>query len=224
MTHYQAGTRVIHTALAYCVLLTAPTGVVHAQQFEPELKLSFDLALVNPSGEVVGTEVGAGAVSVDIDSKAGAGLRLEYRFSPVLGVEFGLLGTSSFDVNVGNLGDGVGVETGISSFTPLTIGLNYHFPTNNSLDLYAGPFLAFVRDGEVSVQTGTCGVVTSETVDTDTSWGVILGIALPLGSGNWFLQSNLRYVDTDMKGSTSDGRFESSFDPLIFSIGFGYRF
>ena len=224
MSHHKTGTRVFRTTLAYCVLLIAPTCLLHAQQFEPELRLAFDLALVNPSDEVVATEVGVGGVSVDIDSKAGAGLRLEYRFSPALGVEFGLLGTSSFDVNVGNLGNGVGVETGISSFTPLTIGLNYHFPTDQSLDLYAGPFLAFVRYGDVSVQTGTGGVVTSETVDTDTGWGVILGIDLPLGSGNWLLQSNLRYIDTSLTGSTSDGRFDGDFDPLIFSIGFGYRF
>ena len=66
--------------------------------------------------------------------------------------------------------------------------------------------------------------MTSETVDTDTGWGVILGIDLPLGSSNWLLQSNLRYIDTSLTGSTSDGRFDSDFDPLIFSIGFGYRF
>jgi len=197
---------------------------VQAQQFEPELKLAFDLALVNPSGEVVGTEVGVGGVSVDIDTKAGAGLRLEYRFAPALGIEFGLLGASSFDVKVGDLGNGVGVATGVNSFAPLTLGLNYHFPAGDSFDLFAGPFLASVRYGDVSVQTGIGGVVTTETVDTDTGWGVILGVDLPLGSGNWLLQSNLRYIDTNMKGATSDGGFDSNFDPLIFSIGFGYRF
>lgn len=223
MTQYRTSARVFRTALAFMLLIT-PIYVTHAQAFEPVLKLAFDLALVNPSGEVVGTEVGVGGVNVDIDSKAGAGFRLEYLFTPALGVEFGLLGASSFDVNVGNLGNGIGVETGIDSFAPLTIGLNYHFPTDHSLDLFAGPFLASVRYGEVSVQTGTGGVVTTETVDTDTGWGVILGIDLPLGSGNWLLHSNLRYIDTNMKGSTSDDQFDSNFDPLIFSIGFGYRF
>ena len=32
------------------------------------------------------------------------------------------------------------------------------------------------------------------------------------------------YTDTSLTGSSSDGRFDSDFDPLIFSIGFGYRF
>lgn len=223
MTQHRTRTRTFYTVLTFLILIT-PISLTHAQAFEPGLRLAFDLALVNPSGEVVSTEVGVGGVSVDIDSKAGAGFRLEYRFTPTLGVEFGLLGASSFDTNVGNLGNGFGVETGIDSFAPLTLGLNYHFPTDHSLDLFAGPFLALVRYGDVSVQTGTGGVVVTETVDSDTGWGVILGIDLPIGSSGWLLQSNLRYIDTDMTGSTSDGRFDSSFDPLIFSIGFGYRF
>jgi outer membrane protein W len=223
MTQDTGNTRVLQIAVAL-VLLTTAICPVRAQQFEPELRLAFDLALVNPSGDVVSTEVGVGGVSVDIDSKAGAGFRFEYRFTRALGVEFGLLGASSFDVNVGDTGNGIGVATGVNSFAPLTLGFNYHFPAGDTFDLFAGPFLAFVRYGDVSVQTGTGGVVTAEAVDTDTGWGVILGADLPLGSGNWLLHSNLRYIDTSMKGANSDGRFDSDFDPLIFSIGFGYRF
>lgn len=215
--------RVLQAAFAI-ILLATTVNPSNAQQFESGLRLALDLALVNPSGDVVRTQVGVGGVSVDIDSKAGAGIRFEYRFSQALGVEFGMLGASSFDVKVGDLGDGFGVATGVSSFTPLTFGLNYHFLSGDSVDLFAGPFLAAVQYGDVSVQTGVGGVVTTESVDSDTGWGVVLGIDVPLGSSNWLFQSNLRYIDTNMKGTSSDGPFDSDFDPLIFSIGFGYRF
>ena len=195
-----------------------------AQSFEPSVKLSFDLAMVNPSGDNVTTDVGTGGVSVDFDPKAGAGLRLEYRFSESLGLEFGFLGASSFEVNVGDLGDSFGVESSVSSFAPLTVGLNYHFDSSERFDLYAGPLLAFVRYGDVSVQTGTGGVQTIDSVDSDTGFGLILGVDVPLGQSNWLLQSNLRYIATELTGSTADGSFDSDFDPLILSIGFGYRF
>jgi hypothetical protein len=38
------------------------------------------------------------------------------------------------------------------------------------------------------------------------------------------LQSNLRYIQTNMKGMAEDGVFDSDFDPLILSVGFGYKF
>jgi outer membrane protein W len=161
---------------------------------------------------------------VDFDPKAGAGLRLEYRFSKSLGFEFGFLGTSSFAVDVGDLGDGFGTATSVSSFAPLTTGINYHFNASERVDLYAGPLFAFVRYGDVSVRTGTGGVQTIDSVDSDTGFGFILGLDVPLGSSNWLFQSNLRYIATGLAGSTADGSFDSDFDPLILSVGVGYRF
>jgi len=212
------------TALAALVIAVTPFWPCNAQTFEPSVKLAFDLAFINPSGNTFQTSVGSGGVSVNFDPGAGAGLRLEYLFAEALGVEFGVLGASSFDVTVGDLGDGFGVSTSISSFAPLTLGLNYHFSSGNRVDFYAGPFLALVRYGDVDVETGTSGVITTEAVDTDTGWGVIVGLDIPLRSGKWLLQSNLRYIQTNMKGTTDDGAFDADFDPLIISFGFGYRF
>jgi len=214
----------LSAAIAALVIAIAPFWSCNAQTFEPGVKLAFDLAFIDPSGDNVAAGVGPGGVNVNLDPGAGAGLRLEYRFAETLGVEFGVLGASTFDVTVGDLGDGLGVSTGISSFAPLTLGLNYHFSSGDRVDFYAGPFLALVRYGDVSVQTGTSGVVAREAVDTDTGWGVIVGLDIPLGSGSWLLQSNMRYIQTNMKGTAANGTFDSDFDPLILSVGFGYRF
>ncbi len=196
----------------------------HAQQFDPSWRLHVEFAVVDPSGDFATVDVGGSGVVVGFDSAVGAGLRGEYQFSKLLGVEIGALGASSFEVRTGIFSDLVGTAVDVNSFAPFTVGLNFHLAPDSSIDLYTGPFLAIVKYGNVNVQTGIGGVTTGESVDTDVSWGAIAGLDFPIGKRGWSIQTSLRYIDTNMKGVSAGSPFDSEFDPVIFSLGFGYRF
>ena len=215
--------RVLSASLAGLVFATV-WRPVHAQTFEPTWQLALDLAFVDPSGDSLSVNVGGAGVDIEIDDKMGVGIRAEYLFSESLAVEIGVLGTSSIDVTVGDLGNAFGVATRISNFAPVTLGLNYHFATDSRVDFFAGPYLAIVNYGDIDVEAGTGGAAAEVSVDTDFGWGAIAGLEVPIGASRWSLQSNVRYIDTNMKGSSDGNAFNGDFDPFIFSIGFACRF
>jgi hypothetical protein len=62
----------------------------HAQHFDPSWRLHVEFAVVDPSGDFATVDVGGSGVVVGFDSAVGAGLRGEYQFSKLLGVEIGL--------------------------------------------------------------------------------------------------------------------------------------
>ncbi len=205
-------------------LLFACTQPAGGQEFQPGWRLHLDLAVVNASGDFVAVDVGGAGVDVDFDSAVGAGLRGEYRFSELLGVEIGVLGAGSVDVKAGVFDGGVGTAVGVNSFSPVSLGLNFHLTADSPVDVYAGPLLAIVNYGDVDVETGIGGATTSVSVDSDVGWGAIVGLDVPIGSRGWTLQTNVRFIETSLKGSHDDLSFDSNFDPFIFSLGVGYRF
>jgi outer membrane protein W len=196
----------------------------YSQDFDPTWRLHVDFAVVDPSGNFVVADVDGAGVQVGFDTVVGAGLRGEYQFSELLGVELGALGAGSAGVKTGVFGDLIGTAVGVSSFGSFTVGLNFHLAPNSSLDLYAGPFLAVVNYGNVDVQAGLGGVTTGESVDSDVSWGAIAGLDVPIGGRGWSFQTSLRYIDTKMTSGSDSLSFNSDFDPVVFSLGIGYRF
>ena len=58
-----------------------------------------------------------------------------------------------------------------------------------------------------------------------TAEAVVLGLDIGLGSGHWSLTTAIRYLDSTLEASPADGGVgQSDIDPMIFSIGVGYRF
>ncbi len=200
----------------FCVVSQSQTAL--AQSFEPTWQLNLDLVFVNPTGDAVIVDVGTAGVDVDFDSKVGAGLRGEYQFSEALSVEIGAFAASSFGVTVGDIGNNVGVATKVSSIAPFTVGLNYHFTRDSSIDLYAGPFLSYARYGDIGTEVGTGGVGTNVAVDNDVGWGAVVGLGIPIGGKGWSVQSSIRFIDTEIKGVSDGDPFDSEFDPTVFSL------
>jgi len=81
-----------------------------------------------------------------------------------------------------------------------------------------------VEYGEVDVFAAPGSAGSSVSIDHDLGLGAILGLDFPLGEKrHWAFQTNLRYLATSMEGSTAGNQVDVDFDPVIFSLGFGYR-
>lgn len=200
------------------------TQATQAADSEPTWTIRLDLSWVDPSGDFVTTSVSGATVGTSFDTGFGGGLRGEYQFSPRLGVELGVLSASSVDITSGVFGGTIASGLEVSSFTPFTVGLNVHLTPDRPFDLYVGPLLAFVSYSDMDIRATIGTGSTSESVDNDVGWGAIIGLDVPLGKGGWLIQANFRYIETDMKGSGGAISINSQFDPVIFSVGFGYRF
>lgn len=207
--------------LGFFVLSSYPV-IGHSQSFEQYWQLKMELAVVDPSDSSTMVDVSPLAVDIDFDPKVGVSVRAERRVSERFGWEIGLLGASSFDVTVG--GTALGVTTGVDSFAPLSAGITIHTGADNELDLYASPFVAAIRYGGVSTETGIGGLQAESSSRTDFGWGVLLGVDIPFGESRWSLQSTLRYIDTAIEEEVDGVTIENGFDPIVFSLGAAYRF
>ena len=186
-------------------------------------RLRVDLSWIDPSGGFVVTDADGAAGAISFDGGVGAGVRAEYQLSNRLGVEFGALATANIDLAFDLSDNATGSHVGVSSFVPVTLGLNIHLTPGRPVDLYAGPLLALVHYGSVAVRTGIGTGDSPVSAEDDAGIGAIVGLDAPLGDHGWIVQANLRYIDTDMKNS-SKALSSSGFNAVIFSIGLGYRF
>ncbi len=195
-------------------------------QDENHWRLRFNLSWVDPTGNSVSTSIGHGNIHVGIGAGAGAGLQAEYRLSPRLGIELGVLAAANFEVTSrishGSAGSGIS----LNGFTPFSLGLNFHLTPEHALDFYAGPQLALVTYG--NDQTWWDWDLSSggnrASTGSDWAWGLTVGLDIPLGKRGWLFNTNLRYIETDVEQSRGNVRFDGEFDPVIFSVGFGYAF
>jgi len=159
------------------------------------------------------------------DAEYGFGIDFEYRASRLLGIDFGIL-TASPELEVVYDAAPVITATAKLRITPVYGGLNVHLTPNSRFDLFIGPVVAYV------VYSGFDLVVdpwflTEEGFESeaDFGFGVNLGLDVRLGNDGWLLTAGFRYLDTTLEASPPDeGTGSTAIDPMIFSIGVGYRF
>ena len=161
-----------------------------------------------------------GVVSGLEPQDVGLGVTGEYRFSPHLGLEVGLL---AFSNGVGAVvRDGVVVASGTSSYGSITLGPDFHLTSNGPADLFVGPFLAYTAHTDVGFYGDEWAGVR---VGGSLGWGAVLGVDVPVGEGGWRLSASVRYIDTNLGGRDGNGDpFEVDFGPTAVGVGFGYRF
>ena len=213
--------RITKVAFVAVALIAMPTTMASD---ETGWTIRVDLAFVDPAGDEGIVVVDEGTVRIALDAGAGAGVRGEYRFSPRLGFEVGLLGTASVDISTFAGGGGTGAAVGLDTFASVTTGLNVHLIPQARLDLYAGPLLAYASYSDVEVRAATGGSAIDIAVDNDLGVGAIIGLDVPIGKRGWFFDTSLRFIKTSMQGSNGDDLVNIDYDPAIVSFGFGYRF
>jgi outer membrane protein len=109
--------------------------------------------------------------------------------------------------------------------TPVYAALNVHLTPDSRADLYVGPLLAYVVYSSFDLVVDPWFLTEGFVTENDFGIGINVGLDVRLGEGGWLLSAAFKYLDTTLVASPPDesvGR--TDIDPMIFSIGVGYRF
>ena len=179
---------------------------------------------MNPTGDTVFVPDSGERISFNADSGYGFGVELEYRASRHLGINFGVL-TAATVIDV--LIDEVGMISASAKprMTPVYAGLHVHLTPDSRADLYVGPLLAYVIYSSFDLVTDPWFYREGFVTENDLGIGVNLGLDVRLGDAGWVLTAAFKYLDTTLEASPPDENIgRTDIDPMIFSIGVGYRF
>ena len=201
--------------------------------------LRFGLVVAETSGST-SVEVDPGTVDIRLSGGGGGFANIEYKVLPFLGLEFGST-TIGSDMNV-SAGAGtkhVYTDVDVLGMSSLSIAANFRFVRTPTVNVYAGPMLAFNRYSKWTVHSGWdddcwpakhgCDewVSVRSKSDSEITWGAKLGIDIVLTKrGNWALSGSISYLDATYDFDEGDGQERGSidFNPVMFSFGGGFRF
>ncbi len=200
--------------------------------------LRFGVVVAQTSGST-SIDVDPSTVDVRLSGGGGGFANLEYKITPLLGLEFGTTALGlDMDVSAGAVKHW-GTEVELLSMGALTLGTNFHVIRTPSVIVYAGPMLAFNRYSKLTVRTGwedgwwpgdhhhDDWVSVRSRTDSEVTWGAKIGIDIVLTKrGNWTFGGTLSYLDATYRFNEVSGGQRSSvdLDPLMFSFGGGFRF
>ncbi len=211
------------TSLLIVALLAHPVG---AQ--EDRWQFRFGGVWVDPDVSFSDVDSDGDRVNAGADSEIGFSLALERRFSPRLGLELGALHAAPALTLDADLASGPRFNVSDSvSFTAITAALNIHLTPDKAVDLYVGPLLGYAFFGDVGFQVQVAGqnLTADFSSDDDFALGAQIGADIPFGDGPWSLNLAARYLDASLEVTDDEGeKTDLGFDPLILSVGFGYRF
>ncbi|MEE4273493.1 MAG: hypothetical protein V2I67_17595, partial [Thermoanaerobaculales bacterium] len=122
-----------------------------------EWQFRFGLVAVDTQN-LTRVEIEPGVVDARVSGGGGGSLYLERRFTPLLGLEFGMMGIGA-DMSVSSGIDlkYIGTEVEMLGMGVISFGANLHFLRDGRVDIYAGPFLAYNRYDKMTVHTWTDG-------------------------------------------------------------------
>jgi outer membrane protein W len=166
--------------------------------------------------------------TVGSDGSIGFSLALERKFSRRFGLELGILiAEPDLGINASS-NDGFQLNTdGNIQFSALTAGFNIHLTPDAAVDLYVGPLLVYTNynDDSFGFLDGNHDFTSLISGNDNFTFGVQLGVDIPLRDGPWAVNFAARYIDSSLSLTKDGGTGDRlTFDPLILSAGFGYRF
>lgn len=209
-------------AIALFVVLAALPGKASAA--EDPWKVRFAVVSMNPSGNLFDVPDDNETISYGSSSGVGFAIDFEYRASRLLGIDFGMISASpGFTVAVEDEPMSVSARGDIR-ITPIYAALNIHLTPESRFDLYLGPLVAYVTYDSFELVAGP-EIREGFSSEEDIGFGAVLGLDIGLGGGRWSVTSAIRYLNTTLEASPSDGSSGTTdLDPMIYSVGFGYRF
>ena len=210
---------VIVVASALCALYPAA-----ANAGDGPWRLRLFAVSMNPTGDTVVVPDTGDRIHFDASGGYGGGLEFEYRASRLLGIDFGAL-TASPVIDV--LIDEVGVISASAQprISPVYAGINFHLTPDSTADLYVGPLVAYVFYSSFDLVADPWFMREWFVTENDFGFGINVGLDVRLGDGGWLLTGAFKYLDTTLEASPPDESIgRTDIDPMIFSIGVGYRF
>ncbi len=179
---------------------------------------------MNPTGDTVYVPDTGEQIAFDSGKGYGFGIDLEYRMSRRLGIDFGALtATPVIDVLIDEAG--VISASARPRITPIYVGLNIHLTPHGTFDAYIGPVLAYVFFSSFDLVTDPWFYREGFVTENDFGIGANAGLDVRLGGDGWLLSANFKYLETTLVASPPDESIgRTDIDPMIFSIGVGYRF
>jgi outer membrane protein len=100
-----------------------------------------------------------------------------------------------------------------------------HLSPDSRFDLYIGPLLAYVVYSSFDLVVDPWFLTEGFETRNDFGIGVNLGLDIRLGEGGWLLTAAFKYLDTTLEASPPDESIgRTDINPMIFSVGIGYRF
>jgi outer membrane protein W len=202
-----------------------------------DMKIRFGAAYLNPTGDqtVVWFDEPPEYEASMIEAQgSGSGfVGFEIMINDFFGLDVSVLGTS-LEVEEDYIwrmnGDvlGLWVETAADVWmTPVFFSANFHFVSNDQIDLYVGPSIAYVWYGDWDWDDWDDDFDLN--VDEDLTLGGVFGMDVPLGSSNWMFSTAVRYLKTSAELEEASfahelGRFTLDIDPWILQVGVGVKF
>lgn len=203
-------------------------GVGQAVAYEAgDLVVRGGYASVNPDSD--SDDVLGAGTKVEVESGAAAGISLTYMFSSNLGLE--VLAATPFTHDIEGDGGLDGISIGETKHLPPTVSLQYNFPVENQLNLYAGlgvnftTFFGEKEDDELKAALGTDDV----DVKLKDSWGLAVSAGVDYQiDDKWGVNAGLYWIDIDTEAKvgvngTEATRFDVNIDPIVYRLNVVYK-
>lgn len=169
------------------------------------------IGFADPSDGVSGNVMDM-PVSVHATSTTALGFTYELRTSDLIGLEAGIWAADfDFEFDAQLLGS---FKLGSSSMMPLSFGVNFHF-SGDKFDFHLGPKVAYVNWSSFDSFVGD-----STKVDDEFTFGLDLGVDIPVGENDWILFIGASRLNAE--ASNGDG-VPIDVNPTTFKVGFGKR-
>ncbi|HUD70940.1 MAG TPA: outer membrane beta-barrel protein [Dongiaceae bacterium] len=177
----------------------------------PHFKIFGGISYVSPLGEDDVT-IGSITDSVQGSNETGYEFGFEWRFGKWFGLEASYVDvTQEFEFN----------NTTIESdMKPINVALNFHLIHSKFVDFYVAPVASFVEWGDFEIPGGG-----SESVDSETAYGVQVGLDISLGR-NVAIIGGVRWLSLDITPDDPSVTDDQSVavDPLFTRLGIAFRF
>ena len=100
-----------------------------------------------------------------------------------------------------------------------------HLTPDSQFDLYFGPVFAYIIYSSFDLITDPWFYREGFVTENDFGIGINLGLDIRLGDAGWALSAAFKYLETTLEASPPDESIgRTDIDPMIFSIGVGFRF